>query len=222
MILPDIIATNRIGIGYLSTTFTDPSDLPIIYRKWIFGDGYIKEGNGLSVVSHTYYNEGEYNVILIARTSTEQYVIKKENFIVVNRYIKKPFFIIAQSFNRDTGEFWKFYIDQNLFIVFEDNNVVIRSVEKIREIGKWNFISFNRLKEEIYLGDYSYFLKKVECVKTIRTLPISILENKTEILINSYLAIDELKIWNKEVDVKDYYTITRGRAGYLDILNYQS
>jgi hypothetical protein len=218
MILPDIIATERIGYGYLSTIFTDPSDLVINYRKWIFGDGTIIEGSNLSTVYHTYYSEGEYNVILVARTNTEQYVVKKEKFIIINKYRKNPLFIIAQSFNKDTGEFWKFYINQDLCIIFEDNNKIIKSRDPIKDIGKWKFVSFDKIKEKLYIGDFSYFLKEIEIIKMPQTNIEIILENKTEILTNSSLTIDELKIWNKDINIKDYYIETRGRAGYLDSL----
>lgn len=49
---PDILVTNRIGYGYLSTTFNDPTDLAVTFRKWIFGDGVIIDRPAAGVRTH--------------------------------------------------------------------------------------------------------------------------------------------------------------------------
>ena len=55
---PDISCDERVGDGYLSTTFYDPTIMTVDFRKWIFGDGVVVEGSGLSTINHTYYDPG--------------------------------------------------------------------------------------------------------------------------------------------------------------------
>lgn len=219
MILPDIInLDNIVGEGYLSTIFKDPSDLPIIYRKWIFGDGTSIEGPGLDIVYYTYYYPGEYDIALIARTDTEQYVVKKEKLVIVNELKVVPHFIIIQSFNKDTQEYWRLYIDNDFYVVFENNNFVFRSTEKIKDLGKWKFVAFDNVNQKMYLGDYSYFLREINLIRMVNTSPLVASKTKTEVAPNSSITLDELIIWNGTVDLKKYYVETRGRAGYLDNL----
>ena len=135
---PDVEATIRVGDGYLSTTLTDIGTVPVIFRKWIFGDGEIVEGPGFSTINHTYYLPGEYDIVLIVQTGTIQYSVTKEKFIIVNEYRPIPDFIISQSFDTVTGRYWRFYWDQSFNLDYEDNDFFFRSKD-IKFI--YNFIT---------------------------------------------------------------------------------
>jgi len=218
MAQPDIIAIERVGSGYLSTTFNDPTDLAIIHRKWIFGDGVVIEGSGLATINHTYYSPGEYSVVLVAQTITEQITVKKDAYIIVDKLVPAPQFIIAQSFNTVSGEYWRFYFDQQLFLIFEDNNYIYRSRYRVAEINKWMFVDFHRQTGKMSVGSFSYFIKELEVVKLENTNPVIFLGVGTEILPNSSMKLDELRIWSMEKDTKSYYVNNRGMAGHLDTL----
>jgi hypothetical protein len=218
MVDVDIIATDRVGTGYLSTTFSDPSDLAIIYRKWIFGDGIVIEGPNLQTINHTYYNYGNYEVRLIAQTELEQYSVIKKDFIIVNEVVPIPNFIIAQSFDLESGCYWRLYFDLSYHLIFEDNLNIYRSKEKLVRLGKWQFIDINRKNCTMRIGSFSEFYKEIEIVKIDNSNPILVYETKTEILTDSSMKIDDLKIWSVEKDLKEYYKSYRGRAGYLDSL----
>jgi PKD repeat protein len=218
MAQPDIIATNRTGSGYLSTTFSDPTDYAIIYRKWVFGDGVVIEGAGLQTINHTYYQPGEYDVTLVAQTFTDQYSVNKSKFVVVDVYYPVPGFIISQSMDADSGEYWRLYFDQSFHLVFEDNRNIIRSKDPAVEPGRWSFIDFNRNTCKMKVGTFSYYIKELEVVKLDNLNPLTISETKTDILPNSTMKIDELKIWAVNKDTTQYYKDNRGKAGYLDTL----
>jgi len=218
MAQPDINATYRTGSGYLSTTFSDPTDLEIIYRKWIFGDGVIFEGSSLQTINHTYYYPGEYSVSLIAQTSTQQYSVTKNSFILVDVYVPIPDFVISQSFDLDSGCYWRLYFDQYFYLVFEDNDNIFRSKDKAIEPGKWMFVDFNRNTFKMYIGSYSYYRKELEVVRYSNSNPLSVSVTRTDVLPNSTMKMDELRIWSVNVDTVPYYEENRGRAGYLDTL----
>ena len=218
MAQPDIIATYRTGSGYLSTTFSDTTDYAIIYRKWIFGDGVVIEGADLQTINHTYFYPGEYDVTLVAQTISDQYSVNKSKFIVVNTYIPVPNFILAQSMDADSGEYWRIYFDQEFNIVFEDNRTIIRSKTPVIEPGKWSFVDFNRNTGKFKIGTFSYYVKEVEVVKLANLNPLVVAETSTTVLPNSTMKIDELKIWSVDKDTTQYYKDNRGRAGYLDTL----
>jgi PKD repeat protein len=218
MTQPDIIVSNRVGVGYLSTTISDPTDLAIIYRKWIFGDGVILEGSGLATVSHTYYSPGVYNVTLIDRDSYDQITVNKPSFIFVDEYKPISDFIITQSFDSASGDYWKFYFDQELHLIFEDNNFIFRSKDIVAKSNKWLFVEFNRNTEKMMVGSFSFYKKEIDIVKYINYSPIDSSITRTSIANNSSLKLDEIKIWSKSIDNKEYYSQHRGQAGYLDSL----
>jgi hypothetical protein len=218
MAQPDIIATYRTGLGYLSTTFSDPTDLSVIYRKWIFGDGVVVEGSGLQSINHTYYYPGEYTVTLVAQTSTDQYSVNKPKLIIVDEYKPLTNFVMAQSLNHTTGSYWRFYFDQDFHLVFEDNNNIFRSKEKVGEPGKWLYVEFNRSMGKMKIGSFSYYVKYLEVIRLDNNNPFYFSETRTDILPNSTMKMDEFRIWSVSKDTLSYYTENRGRAGYLDTL----
>ncbi len=218
MALPDINATYRTGSGYLSTTFSDPTDMPIINRKWVFGDGVIIEGNNLQTINHTYYLPGEYDVTLIAHDGLNQYSVTKDKFVIVDTYVPLPEFIIAQSFDVDSGTYWRFYFDQDFYMVFEDNQTIFRSKKKVAIPGKWMYVDFDRNREKMMMGSFSYYIKEIETVKFDNLYPVSFSESGTQILLDSTMKIDDLRIWSVSKNPLPYYVDNRGKAGYIDTL----
>jgi len=216
---PDIIATTRVGTGYLSTTFNDPTDLSITYRKWIFGDGFVVEGTGLSTINHTYYYPGTYEVRLIDQTVNNQYSIIKENYIVVNTFDSIPNFIIAQSFDNTSGCYWRFYFDQYFNLVFEDESTIYKSRDKVAFSDQWVFVDFHRETEKMYMGSYNSYISEIEVIKLTNNNPVSVSSTKFDVAFNSNLKLDEMRIWSVDINTIPYYSLGRGRAGYLATIN---
>lgn len=216
MIQPTITVENRIGDGYLSTIFYDSGTLPVIFRKWIFGDGVVIEGGEMAVVPHTYYIPGIYDVILVAQTENQQYTDIQEGLIIVNEKKHEPLFVIAQSFDLASGKYWRFYFDSLLYLIFEDEEKVYRSRYRVAEINKWTFVEFHRHTHKMYAGNFSSPRLELEVVTLDNTSPVVVGSSMLQVLADSTMKIDELKVWAVEKDVSDSYVICRGKAGYLD------
>jgi predicted secreted protein len=216
---PYISVTERVGEGVLATTFSDTGSIPIIFRKWIFGDGVVLEGNGLATVNHNYLSYGEYDVTLVAQSTYRQYISTREKLIVVNELRTQPQFVISQSFNSTTGEYWRFYFDQGFNLIFENNTLIVKSKNKVTNINKWTFVDFNMHTNKMYVGTYSINRKEIETLTMLNTSPLTVSQIKTDILPDGNVKIDELKMWNVYKDLYTYYDETRGRAGYLDELS---
>lgn len=219
----DFDATQRVGTGYVSTTFITEYDPEVISRKWIFGDGSMYEGNTLEMINHTYYIPGEYDVTLIVRTRVgvygeEQHSVTKSKFIIVEAYTPIPEFIIAQSFDVASGEYWRLYFDQDFYLVFEDNANIFRTKYSVVSPGKWVYIDFDRRSGKMKIGYFSYYIKEFEVVRYENLNPMTFTETGTQILLNSTMKIDEFRIWSVSKDTVSDYTNSRGRAGYLDTL----
>jgi hypothetical protein len=215
---PYINVSERVGNGCLATTFSDPTDVPIIFRKWIFGDGTVLEGNGLQTVNHNYLNFGEYDVTLVAQSLSYQYTSTREKLIIINEVRPIPKFIISQSFNSSTGQYWRFYFDINFHLIFENNEYVIRSVNKVTEIKRWSFVDFNMHTNKMYFGTFSKNRKEIDALRVKNNNPLTFSYIKTQILPYAEIKIDELKMWKVSKDLYTYYNDTRGKAGYLDNL----
>ena len=219
----DFDATQRVGTGYVSTTFITEYDPEVISRKWIFGDGSMYEGNTLEMINHTYYIPGEYHVTLIVRTRVgvygeEQYSVTKCKFIKVSAYTPITEFIIAQSFDTVSGEYCRLYFDQDFYLVFEDNANIFRTRYSVVSPGKWMYIDFDRRSGKMKIGYFSYYIKEFEVVRYENLNPMTFTETGTQILLNSTMKIDEFRIWSVSKDTVSDYTNSRGRAGYLDTL----
>lgn len=214
-IIADFTVDCRVGDGFSTVTFTDLSVGVITERKWILGDGTVVEGNE-TTVKHTYESWGKYDVTLVVRNATEQDTKTKTNYIIVNERRPVSNFIIMQSFDPTISQYWRFYIDTNLYLVYENKWYVYRSKDRVLDIRKWSFLEFDVLSEKMYVGSFSYNRREISCMKSINSSPLSGYEKITEVAPQTHLKIDELKIWGTERNLYDYCKSLRGQAGYLD------
>lgn len=206
----------RVGDGFLSIRLDDASSGTITSRKWIFGDGTEVDGN-LTQIKHTYRSPGTYTVSLIARNASEQDTETKEDYFVVNPPIVIPQFVIAQSFDKDTGEYWRFYLDQDMYLIYENQIFIYKSSEPVLNINRWTFLEFHAETEKMYSGSYENFREEISVQKNYNPSPIiNIPETLTQVANRSTLKLDELKVWAVDKDPKEYYKTYRGSAGNLD------
>jgi len=215
--VPDFTVTQRVGDGVLYTTLNDntTSSTAIISRKWILGDGTIIDGNSSSI-NHTYWSEGKYSVTLLVDDTIDLVPVTKENYIIVNKVYTDPQFIIMQSLNNDTGDYWKFYLDEFLHLVFETKGTIRRSVDAVGDINKWLYLEYNQVEDQLYYGRSDLYRVILDSSKVSNTAPMVVSESKVEIAKDSQLKLDELKIWSESKDLREYFSQTRGRAVYLD------
>jgi hypothetical protein len=68
------------------------------------------------------------------------------------------------------------------------------------------------------MGSFSYYIKEIETVKFDNLYPVSFSESGTQILLDSTMKIDDLRIWSVSKNPLPYYVDNRGKAGYIDTL----
>ena len=214
MAIADFTATGRVGDGLATVTFNDASTGAIVSRKWILGDGTVIEGN-LTTLSHD-YGPGTYDVILVVQDATTQNTKTRTGYVVVNDIHPRPSFVIAEGFSYSDSEYWKFYLDADLHLVYEDMNYVYRSVDAVTTVKKWTLVEFHTGLFEMYAGTYTSVRHKVSVAKTVNPSPPALNDNIFYVAPDSTIKIDELKIWLGEKNLKDYYYQTRAAAGVLD------
>lgn len=207
-------ATNRVGDGLVTVTFNDASTGTILKRKWILGDGTVVDGN-LTVVNHTYL-PGEYDVTLVVEDASSQDSLTRSGYVVVNENHPRPAFVIAEALSYSDTESWRFYLDSQMRLVYEDYSYVHRSVDPVATVGHWALVEFHAGADTMYAATYSTVRRQIGVAKAVNPSPPALNENVLRMLPNSTLKLDEFKIWLGERDLHDYYYETRARAGILD------
>lgn len=207
-------ATNRVGDGLVDVTFNDASTGTILKRKWILGDGTVVEGN-LTTVNHT-YEPGEYDVTLVVEDASSQDTLTRSGYVVVNEIHPQPDFVIAEGLSYSDTEYWRFRLDAQLRLVYEDYNYVHRSVDPVTTVGHWTLVEFHAGSDTMYAGTYLTVRHQVEVAKTVNSSPPSLIDNVFRMLTNSTLKVDEFKMWLGDKWLHDYYYQTRAAAGILD------
>jgi len=207
-------ATNRVGDGLVTVTFNDASVGTIVSRKWIFGDGTSVDGN-LTAVNHTYL-PGEYDVTLVVEDASSQDTLTRSGYVVVNENHPRPDFVIAEGVSYSDTEYWRFRLDSNLRLVYEDYNYVHRSADPVTAVGRWVLVEFHAGADGMYAGTYSTVRRALSVAKSVNGSPPALNSNVFRLAPNSTLKIDEFKIWLGDRDLREYYYETRAMAGVLD------
>jgi PKD repeat protein len=215
--MADFSYSSRVGNIPMIVDFQDLSVGTYTYRKWIFGDGVSIDGNETSV-SHTYTSPGVYSVTLVVGNSTEQDQVVKENIIYVNESIEDTKLVIAESKDR-TGVYWKLYIDELGKMVFETHDNKKITEDKIVLVNRWMFLEYHVESDSFYVGSYANGrrLKPHNVIEQDSSL-VSTPTGFFKIAPNSSYIIDDLKIWEEDQNLFEYFNGLRGRAGFLDPL----
>jgi len=215
-ITPDFNISDRVGEGFLSVLFTDNSVGNPTSYKWIFGDGDVAQGPESAVV-HTYEEPGRYTVILVVDDGVDQESIIKEDLIIVNRVHCVPQFVIAESNEQDANLYWKYYVDDQMRLVFENQDVIVRSVNPVVNLNEWTLVEYHPFIEKMFVATSSVFRKEENTFKVLNGSPLVPDGVSFQVAKNSTMQIDELKIWKKYVSLSDYYSDTRSKAALLDL-----
>jgi PKD repeat protein len=213
--MADFTYTNRVGNSPLTVSFSDTSTESYTGRKWLFGDGESLDGNVTST-SHTYKVPGVYTVTLIGSNSTNLDQEVKKDIIYVNEDVEDSRMVIAESKDRK-GVYWKLYLDLDGKLVFETSDYKKVTEESVAVTSRWMFIEYHVEEDKFYVGTYA---------KGRREKPYKIVAHEPEMIqtptgvfkiaANSSFTIDDLKVWEVETDLIEYFHGLRGRAGFLD------
>jgi len=211
----DFSVDSRVGYAPFTVIFTDSSTGPgIISRTWDFGDGYTYTGTD-TTVSYTYEESGIYTVSLTVEDGSTEDTEEKENYVAVNYTIPIPSAVVAKSNSNGEGRYWNFYIDQDGHLVFENEIVTHRSLNKIADIDKWTFVQYNPGSNKMYAGDPDNFIREIDMISMITSSPETPSKKRLFVALNSSFSIDELRIWYGEQDLTEYFRSLWGRAAYL-------
>lgn len=205
--------SSREGFVPLTVNFQDDTTggTPV-YRQWSFGDGTLAEN--IANPSHTYTEEGIYNVVFHVRDALDVESIEiKSQFIIANGvYALSENTIIQSQEAGSPDKYWRFYIDENLHIVFRYNNLLHKTVDPAAVLDKWLLVEFHP-------GDGFFYLATAE--ESRRVVPSGIidlgstptvLEDRTYVAKNSSLQIDEVKMWRREENLLSYYRVLKAQA----------
>lgn len=206
--------TSREGYIPFTVTFQDQTTggTPTV-RRWNYGDGTLSLNE--TSPTHTYTEEGIYNVSLYVKDalSNESTEIKQQ-FIIANGVYPLSEGIIVQS--QTPGKFWKFYIDQDLHILFQYNNRLYKTINPAAVLDKWMLVEFHPGDNFIYLGTGETERQIIPSKLVDLGSSPTITEDRLFITPNSSFQIDELKIWKREVDLRPYYRSLKYKAFLLD------
>ena len=159
----DFTATPLAGNANLSVQFTDASLGDIQERIWDFGDGVSVDS--VSNPLHIYTTPGVYTVILIVQDLYSQDIKTRTEYVLVNERVVITDFVIAHSYRVSDDKYWKFYVSQDGYLIFETETYTWTSKEKIAVAKKWLFVEFHLSTEEMYVGSADDGRTEVEVIK---------------------------------------------------------
>lgn len=214
-IAADFTASARYGVDALSVIFTDASVGTVSRRKWITGDGSVLDTVDTQI-AYTYRTPGIYSPILVVRNSYEQASVVKTDYIKINRTLPRSDFVIMKSFSAELSKYWMLYFDLDGYLYFETESQIRKSMRPLFTLRKWMFIEVHTGDPKIYFATGKTFRYEAEMVISINPSPLTEYETGTYLCPNSSMKIDELKIWSKEIDLKNYYATTSFTANFLD------
>ena len=213
----DFTYSVRVGSAPLLVYFTDSSTGIYTSRKWIFGDGTSSDGNDTSI-THTYTTPGVYTVTLVASNLLGQDQVVKENIIYVNEDIEDTQLVVAESKDR-LGTYWKLYVDNSGKLVFETHDNKKITDDKIVLVNRWMFLEYHVESDRFYVGSYANGRRlRPHTVVDHDPALVETAAGLFKIAPNSSYIIDDLKIWEEDQDLFNYFNDLRGRAGFLDPL----
>jgi PKD repeat protein len=209
--------TAREGFVPLTVDFQDltTGGTPV-YWRWTFGDGTQTEN--VANPSHTYTEEGIYNVILYVRdaSNNESTEIKSQYIIANGVYVLSENTIMQSQESGSPDKYWRFYIDEDLHIIFRYNNLLYKTIDPAAILDKWMLLEFHPGDNFIFLATADE-PRKIIPSKTVDTGAIpTVSNNRIYVAKNSSMKIDELKIWRREENLRPYYRSLKAQVYLLE------
>jgi len=128
--------------------------------------------------------------------------------------------VIVKS-NQGLNKYWRLRVSHTGYIFFETETESFRSLERIVQINKWSFIHVDFVKGNspralrMFFGDVGRSYKEIAMVLLPAQSPESSIYNRLNVVPNSSLKIDELQIWGKVIDNKEYFNSLLNKARSL-------
>jgi PKD repeat protein len=213
-IISDFIASPQEGYSPLIVQFASTSTGgPITYYKWYFGDGNTSENTDSP--QHTYLTPGIYSVGLEISGPLNTDSTTKYDYIIVNEFSPPSENTIVESYQNDSSNDWKFYVDADLHLVFSIGGDIYKTSEPVVNVGVWSLVEFHSGQNKMYVSTVDNGRKEVLCFKITNGVTGAHSEPKIMVAENTSIKIDELRVVKREENLTDYFRSLRGHVFYL-------
>jgi PKD repeat protein len=212
-IVADYLVSIKEGYSPLTVVFTENCIGDPTYFRWYFGDGTSVVGE--ENPEHTYTKSGIYSPVLEIRKDDDFDVIIKTNYIIINRQSSGSENTIIESYQNDSVKDWKFYIDSNLFLIFNKGGEIYKSGSPVIKDGVWTLVEFHPGRNQFYVSTVEDGRKKIATYDISAGVTGMHTENKLLVTPNSSMKIDELRAVRKDEDLNDYFRSLKKSAYYL-------
>lgn len=201
------------GYSPLSITFTSTSTGSPTYYQWNFGDGDSSNDVG---PTHTYIKPGIYSPVLEIRNGIDFDFIIKTNYIIINAPYASSENTIIESYQANSSKDWKFYIDDDLYLVFDIGGEIYKSGVPSINIGVWTLVEFHPGENQFYVSVVGSGRKKMPTYKISAGVTGMHIEDKLVVAPNSSMKIDELRAVRRDDNLIDYFRSLQSTVYYLE------
>lgn len=212
-LIADFYVSIREGYSPLVVDFTANCIGSPTYYKWHFGDG--ESAENVTTTSHTYLRSGIYSPTLEIRDAANFDVLIKRNYIIINKPTAESENIIIECYQNDSSNDWKFYVDENRFLVFNTGGEIYKSGTPVITDGVWTLVEFHAGSNQFYVSTVGGGRRKIPTYNISAGSTGMHIEDKLLITPNSSMKIDELRVVKREEDLLDYFRALQGTIYYL-------
>lgn len=212
-LIADFYVSIREGYSPLVVDFSAYCIGSPTYYKWHFGDG--ESAENVATVSHTYLRNGVYSPTLEIRDASNFDVLTKSNYIIINKPLAVSENIVIECYQDDSSNDWKFYVDENMFLVFNIGGEIYKSGIPVITYGVWTLIEFHAGSNQFYVSTVDGGRRKVPTYCISAGITGMHIEDKLLITPNTSMKIDELRIVKREEDLSEYFRDLQSTVYYL-------
>ena len=211
-LVADFSVSIKQGYSPLTVEFTSNCIGSPTYFKWNFGDG---ESSDIDNPEHTYTRYGIFSPVLEIKKDSDSDTIIKHNYIIVNQPEAGSENTIIESYKNDSSDDWRFYVDQDMYLVFNIGGEIYKSSTPVMRDSVWTLVEF-------HVGTNQFYVSTVDGGrKRIPTYNISIgttgmhIEDKLLVAPNSSIKIDELRAVKRDENLDSYFRSLERVVYYL-------
>jgi PKD repeat protein len=201
------------GYSPLTINFTQNCLGSPTYFKWHYGDGDSAEN--IENTQHTYIKPGIYSPILEIRKNSDFDALTKNNYIIVNQPLSESENIIIESYQNNGSKDWKFYIDQDMYLIFNVGGDIYKSGTPVIKDGVWTLVEFHSGTNQFYVSTVNEGRKKIPTYNISAGSTGMHIEDKLLVASNSSIKIDELRVVKKEENLSSYFRSLESTVYYL-------
>lgn len=161
-------------------------------------------GSGWNAFLNTYYNTSDVRIRLKG-------CLTGPGFDLLNLQAQSGF-----STASDPSKYWRFYIDENLHILFRRDNILYKTIDPAAVLDKWMLLEFHPGDNFVYIATAEE-PRRVISSEAVDLESIPTVDNDRIFVVkDSSMQVDEIKMWRREENLRDYYRQLKAKAYLLD------